>query len=176
MITNVLTSLMIIFFCTFSITWCYNYLYKSGVHCSIIFQLQMFHILYDAQRVPLVTSQISFLINPLHPIPRPRPHHTFTLKANSITCVITSLTAEWYVVRQEVALVKQGSALLALGWVTARLISRWHSSGLVAVASNACEVTLWINFHGYWARFKRDIIVDSAGSTEVGMRLFNYMK
>ena len=101
----------------------------------------MFHILYDAQRVPLVTSQISFLINPLHPIPipRPRPHHTFTLKANSITCVITSLTAEWYVVRQEVALVR---------WVTARLISRWHLSGLVAVASNACEVTLWIDFHG----------------------------
>ena len=49
----------------------------------------MFHILYDAQRVPLVTSQISFLINPLHPIPIPRPHHTFTLKANSITYVIT---------------------------------------------------------------------------------------
>ena len=84
----------------------------------------MFHILYDAQRVPLVTSQISFLINPLHPIPR--PHHTFTLKANSITYVITSLTAEWYVVRQEVALVKQGSALLARGWVTACLIPRWH--------------------------------------------------
>ena len=146
MITNVLTSLMIIYFCTFSITWCYNYLYKSGVHCSIIFQLQMFHILYDAQRVPLVTSQISFLINPLHPIPR--PHHTFTLKANSITCVITSLAAEWYVVRQEVALVKQGSALLACGWVTACLISRLHLSGLVAVASNACEVTLWIDFHG----------------------------
>ena len=106
----------------------------------------MFHILYDAQRVPLVTSQISFLINPLHPIPR--PHHTFTLKANSITYVITSLTAEWYVVRQEVALVKQGSALLTFGWVAARLISRWHLAGLVAVASNACEVTLWINFHG----------------------------
>ena len=60
----------------------------------------------------------------------------------------TSLAAEWYGVRQEVALVKKGSALLALGWVTARLISRWHLSGLVAVASNACEVTLWIDFHG----------------------------
>ena len=52
----------------------------------------MFHILYDAQRVPLVTSQISFLINPLHPIPIPRPHHTFTLKANSITCVLAIFT------------------------------------------------------------------------------------
>ena len=41
-----------------------------------------------------------------------------------------------------VALVKQGSALLARGWVTARLISRWHLSGLVAVASNACEIVL----------------------------------
>ena len=33
-----------------------------------------------------------------------------------------------------VALVKQGSALLTRGWVTARLISIWHLSGLVAVA------------------------------------------
>ena len=59
-----------------------------------------------------------------------------------------SLTAEWYGVRQEVAVVKQGSALLLRGWVTACLIPRWHLSGLVAVASNACEVTLWIDFHG----------------------------
>ena len=59
-----------------------------------------------------------------------------------------SLAAEWYDVRLVVALVKQGSALLTRGWVTARLISRWHLSGLVAVASNACEVTLWIDFHG----------------------------
>ena len=51
-------------------------------------------------------------------------------------------------VRLVIALVKQGSALLACGWVTARLISRWHFPGLVAVASNACEVTLWIDFHG----------------------------
>ena len=57
----------------------------------------------------------------------------------------TCLAAEWYDVRLVVALVKQGSALLARGWVTARLISRWHLSGLVAVASNACEVTLWIS-------------------------------
>ena len=59
-----------------------------------------------------------------------------------------SLAAEWYDVRLVVALVKQGSALLTRGWVTACLISRWHLSGLVAVASNACEVTLWIDFHG----------------------------
>ena len=98
------------------------------------------------------------------------------MKSCTFPELLTSLAAEWYDVRLVVALVKQGSALLARGWVTARLISRWHLSGLVAVASNACEVTLWINFHGYWARFKRDIIVDSAGSTEVGMRLFNYMK
>ena len=51
-------------------------------------------------------------------------------------------------VRLVIALVKQGSALLACGWVTARLIYRWHFPGLVAVASNACEVTLWIDFHG----------------------------
>ena len=51
-------------------------------------------------------------------------------------------------IRLVVALVKQGSALLARGWVTACLISRRHLSGLVAVASNACEVTLWIDFHG----------------------------
>ena len=44
----------------------------------------------------------------------------------SSTELLTSLTAEWYGVRQEVALVKQGSALLARGWVTARLIPRWH--------------------------------------------------
>ena len=62
--------------------------------------------------------------------------------------LLTSLAAEWYDVRLVVALVKQGSALLTRGWVTARLISRWHLSGLVAVASNACEVTLWIDFHG----------------------------
>ena len=66
----------------------------------------------------------------------------------SSTELLTSLAAEWYDVRLVVALVKQGSALLARGWVTARLISRWHLSGLVAVASNACEVTLWIDFHG----------------------------
>ena len=59
-----------------------------------------------------------------------------------------SLAAKWYDVRLVVALVKQGSALSARGWVTARLISRWHLSGLVAVASNACEVTLEIDFHG----------------------------
>ena len=51
-------------------------------------------------------------------------------------------------VAQRVHIVEQGSALLARGWVSARLISRWHLSGLVAVASNACEVTLWIDFHG----------------------------
>ena len=67
---------------------------------------------------------------------------------SSSTELLTSLAAEWYDVRLVVALVKQGSALLARGWVTARLISRWHLSGLVAVASNACEVTLWIDFHG----------------------------
>ena len=88
--------------------------------------------------------------------------------------LLTSLAAEWYDVRLVVALVKQGSALLARGWVTARLISRWHLSGLVAVASNACEVTLWINFHGYWATFKRDIIVSAARRFE--MLLFNCME
>ena len=67
---------------------------------------------------------------------------------SSSTELLTSLAAEWYDVRLVVALVKQGSALLTCGWVTARLISRWHLSGLVAVASNACEVTLWIDFHG----------------------------
>ena len=70
------------------------------------------------------------------------------MKSCTFPELLTSLAAEWYDVRLVVALVKQGSALLARGWVTARLISRWHLSGLVAVASNACEVTLWIDFHG----------------------------
>ena len=61
---------------------------------------------------------------------------------------LRTLYKEMSDVRLVVALVKQGSALLTRGWVTARLISRWHLSGLVAVASNACEVTLWIDFHG----------------------------
>ena len=39
---------------------------------------------------------------------------------SSSTELLTSLAAEWYDVRLVVALVKQGSALLARGWVTAQ--------------------------------------------------------
>ena len=80
--------------------------------------------------------------------PRGGRFQALSYQFSSSTELLTSLAAEWYDVRLVVALVKQGSALLARGWVTARLISRWHLSGLVAVASNACEVTLWIDFHG----------------------------
>ena len=80
--------------------------------------------------------------------PRGGRFQALSYQSSSSTELLTSLAAEWYDVRLVVALVKQGSALLTRGWVTARLISRWHLSGLVAVASNACEVTLWIDFHG----------------------------
>ena len=37
----------------------------------------------------------------------------------TLTKLLTSLIAEWYGVRQEVAQVQQGLTLLVLGWVTA---------------------------------------------------------
>ena len=43
---------------------------------------------------------------------------------------------QWYSVMWEIARVKQGSALLLSGWVTACVVPSRHLSGLGAVASN----------------------------------------
>ena len=46
-----------------------------------------------------------------------------------------------------IAGVKQGSALLLSGWVTACVMFGWHLSGLGEVASNCIRSDNWIDFH-----------------------------
>ena len=60
----------------------------------------------------------------------------------SFTELLTSLIAEWYSVWQEVTQVKQGLALLVLGWVTAcyRCLDS-TCSALTQLLQTACEVT-----------------------------------
>ena len=61
----------------------------------------------------------------------------------SFTELLTSLIAEWYSVWQEVTQVKQGLALLVLGWVTAcyRCLDS-TCSALTQLLQTACEVTI----------------------------------
>ena len=69
------------------------------------------------------------------------PYHEFVLLSYQLvppsTKILTSLTADWYGVMWEIAQVKQGSASLFSGWLTACVISSWHFSG-----------DNWIDFHG----------------------------
>ena len=84
----------------------------------------------------------------------------------SFTELLTSLIAEWYSVWQEVTQVKQGLALLVLGWVTAcyRCLDS-TCSALTQLLQTACEVT-----NGYISRSELNGTI-SAGGTEAVMHL-----
>ena len=81
----------------------------------------------------------------------------------SFTELLTSLIAEWYSVWQEVTQVKQGLALLVLGWVTAcyRCLDS-TCSALTQLLQTACEVT-----NGYISRSELNGTISAGGTGAV---------